>query len=140
RRSVLLQTDCSCNRPRVLGHDEAGEILFYAFDRQPARQKKLLDRRKVRVGRIADLHSQQQSGPQHWASGFVARTNAPMNLPSIWDSNSRASRPLPVRKAAASSALYTLVGSIEGFTKPVSRRRLKNSCSSSAPATQPAHH
>src|ERR1700693_4688667 len=43
-----------------------------------------------------------ESGPQHCATGFVARTNAPMNFPSIWEASSFALRPLPLKKAAAS--------------------------------------
>ena len=56
---------------------------------------------------FALLSHAQQSDPQQVFSafsGFVARTNAPMNFPSIWEANSAASSPVPIRKASASSA------------------------------------
>src|SRR5258706_3880079 len=94
----------------------------------------------------------QQVGPQHASPdvgsdraflvadvGFTARMKALMNLPSMSLVNRSASRPLPARNAAASSALYTRVASTSTRRKPASASKSQYSISSSAPATHPIH-
>src|SRR5687767_1309636 len=67
------------------------------------------ERRKIRVDVAdqGDSHQLQQFGPQQLpaAVGFVARTNAAMNRPSISFSNAATSSPASTRNVRASSTL-----------------------------------
>ena len=79
---------------------------------------RMLRRRSLSMSSFLRISARrrQQSGPQHapprrqlapggaGRAGFVARTNALMNLPSICAASVAGSSPLPARNAAASSA------------------------------------